>query len=169
MTIFSKILVTILLHTGLATEKPITKHPFHVSTTEINANTKERNLEITTRIFTDDFETILAKKFKKKIDLKKNPQEMDLLIKTYLQQNLTITVNGKLEKLNYIGFENDYEATNVYLEITGITAAKVLQVNNTILFDLFNDQMNILHVTKGDQRKSLKTSYPESRLELTLK
>lgn len=39
-------------------------HPFHVSTTEINHNAKDKSLEITCRIFTDDFEAILGKNYK---------------------------------------------------------------------------------------------------------
>src|SRR6266536_6578818 len=38
-------------------------HPFHVSTTEINHNAQDKTLEITCRIFTNDFETILKKNY----------------------------------------------------------------------------------------------------------
>src|SRR6476661_2375693 len=34
-------------------------HPFHVSTTEINHNATDKTLEISCRIFTDDFESCL--------------------------------------------------------------------------------------------------------------
>ncbi|WP_051010163.1 DUF6702 family protein [Pedobacter agri] len=45
------------------------KHPLHVSTTEVSFNQKDKTLEISCRIFSDDFESILAKNYKQKTDL----------------------------------------------------------------------------------------------------
>ncbi|WP_461788722.1 DUF6702 family protein [Pedobacter sp.] len=142
------------------------KHPFHVSTTEIAYNTKSKSLEITCRIFTDDFETILNQRFKKKIDLsaKNQAKEMNALVKSYVNTNLKFAVDGKSFEPNYIGFENDHEATNIYLEIENIAAFKKLAVSNGILYDLFDDQMNILHVEKNGARKSTKVNFPEKQM-----
>lgn len=40
-------------------------HPFHVSVIEINHNAADKTLEISCKIFTDDFEKILAKNYQK--------------------------------------------------------------------------------------------------------
>src|SRR5687768_6597088 len=48
---------------------PVIFHPFFVSTTEINHNAADKNLEISCRIFTDDFETTLTKAYQSKVDL----------------------------------------------------------------------------------------------------
>lgn len=139
-----------------------TRHPLHVSTTEINYNAKEKALEISCKIFTDDFEAILAKVYKQKIDLarpelKKN---MDELVKKYLISHLHLNANGKAVPLDYIGFEIDHEATNIYLEVGKVSFLKVVSVKNTILYDQFDDQMSILHIVKGNTRKSTKILYP---------
>lgn len=162
----SKLLLLFALPTLFFSKKEITKHPFHVSTTEISHNTKNKSLEITCRIFTDDFEQILAEKYKAKIDLhdKKREKEMNILVQRYLEASIKFSVDGKTLKPNHIGFENDHEATNVYLEIENITNFKQLNVSNGILYDLFNDQMNILHVEKGNNRKSTKASFPEKQM-----
>ena len=144
------------------------KHPLHVSTTEINFNAKEKSLEVSCRIFTDDFENILAKKFNTKTDLSKASmhKDMDELIKKYLDTHLKYTVDGKTVKANYIGFEIDHEATNVYLEIEGFNSFKNLSISNTILYDLFDDQMNILHVENLGTRKSARVNYPTANLSV---
>lgn len=123
-------------------------------------------MEISCRIFTDDFERILAKKYNTKTDLTKPEMHaaMDALIKKYLEANLQYTINGKHVKASYIGFEIDHEATNVYLEIENITTLQNLSLSNTLLYDLFDDQMNILHVENKGQRKSARTNYPAARL-----
>ncbi len=141
------------------------KHPLHVSTTEVNFNAKDKTLEISCRIFSDDFEAVLVKLYKQKTDLS-NPNmktAMDELVKKYLLSHLQLKANGKAVTINYIGFEIDHEATNIYLEVEKIPAIKSVEVNNTVLYDMFDDQMGIVHVVKGSVRKSTKILYPEKK------
>jgi len=152
--------------TGIAKEK---KHPLHVSTTEVNINAKDKTLEISSRIFSDDFEAILVKLYKQKTDLS-NPAmktQMDALVKKYLLSHLQIKVNGKVVPLNYIGFEIDHEATNIYLEAEKVTTPKSVEVSSTILYDMFDDQMSIVHVVRGITRKSTKILYPDKSFTAT--
>ncbi len=159
LAIYSKLLLGVILYTSF--------HPLHVSTTEMNFNSKEKSIEISTRIFTDDFERILAKNYKTKTDLSKNElhKSMDVLIKKYFDANLQIVVNGQRVKATYIGFEIDQEATNVYLEIENIAALKTVNLTNSLLYDLFDDQMNILHVENKGLRKSARNNYPQTLLQ----
>jgi len=153
-------LILVFALAGIAKEK---KHPLHVSTTEVNINAKDKTLEISSRIFSDDFEAILVKLYKQKTDLN-NPAlktQMDALVKKYLISHVQIKANGKVVPLNYIGFEIDHEATNIYLEAEKITSPKTVEVSSTILYDMFDDQMSIIHVVKGAIRKSTKILYPD--------
>jgi len=144
-------------------------HPLHVSTTEVSFNAKEKSLEISCRLFTDDFEQILAKNYKTKTDLNRADMSkaMDELIKKYLNANLKYAVNGKMVTANYIGFEIDHEATNVYLEIENVSSLQSLSLTNSLLYDLFDDQLNILHVAQGTLRKSGRANYPSTKLSVT--
>lgn len=159
-------LLLLLIPFGFSAKESIKKHPFHVSTTEISHNVKSKSLEITCRIFTDDFENALGKRFKSKIDLysKNQAKEMGALIKSYIEANLKFSIDGKAVKYHYLGFENDHEATNVYLEIENLATFKKLDLNNGVLYDLFDDQMNILHVEKNGNRKSTKASFPDRKM-----
>lgn len=140
------------------------KHPFHVSTTEININAKEKSLEITCKLFTDDFENTLNKLSKQKVELNNAEKKtlIDAAIKNYLQNNLRLKANKKPVILNYIGYEIDHEATNVYFEIDFATTVSSVEITNTILHDSFDDQMNIVHITNGSHRKSTQLLYPAS-------
>ncbi|MBC6110598.1 DUF6702 family protein [Pedobacter fastidiosus] len=155
--------VTIFLVFALSGILNDKKHPLHVSTTEVNFNAKDKTLEISARIFTDDFESVLVKLYKQKTDLS-NPamkQKMDELVKKYLLTHLQLKANGKPVALNYIGFEIDHEATNIYFEVEKIPAVKSVEVNDTILYDMFDDQMSIVHIVKAGNRKSTKILYPD--------
>lgn len=135
----------------------------------MNLNSKEKSIEISTRIFTDDFERILAKNYKTKTDLAKPElhKAMDVLIEKYFDTHIQIVLNGKSIKAKYIGFEIDQEATNVYFEIENVTSIKSINLTNSLLYDLFDDQMNILHVENKGIRKSARVNYPTTRLEVS--
>lgn len=165
--IFAKLLLTFSISVLSLTESGL--HPLHVSTTEVDFNSKEKTLEISCRIYTDDFESILGKQAKSKIDLS-NPalhKSMDEHVKKYLQTHLRLTVNGKTANMDYVGFEKDNEATNVYLEVQNINNLQQLEARNSVLYDLFDDQMNILHVTRNGGRKSVRNNYPEQLMKVS--
>ncbi len=151
-----------LLAIILTSMKPA-PHPFHVSVIEVNHNAAERTLEISCKIFTDDFEKILAKNYKAKVDLINPPNKpaMDSLVKKYLFSHLTIKANGKPVTFSYLGFENESEAAYGYIEVENIPSVSKLEISTNIMFDLFDDQMNIMHVTVGGNRKSNKLNYPD--------
>lgn len=92
---------------------------------------------------------------------------MNAFIKSYIEANLKFAIDGKAIKYSYLGFENDHEATNVYLEIINVPVFKTLTTNNGLLYDLFDDQMNIIHVEKNGSRKSTKSSFPEKRMTVS--
>ncbi len=151
-----------LLAIILTSMKPA-PHPFHVSVIEVNHNAADRTLEISCKIFTDDFEKILAKNYKAKVDLINPPNKpaMDSLVKKYLFSHLTIKANGKPVTFSYLGFENESEAAYGYIEVENVSSVSKLEISTNIMFDLFDDQMNIMHVTVGGNRKSNKLNYPD--------
>ena len=142
--------------------KPFVKHPLHVSTTEVDYNTSAKTVEITCKLFTDDFEDALSKTTKDKIDLSMPSMHanMDKLVSIYLSKNLKIKIDGNPRVINYLGFEIDREATNVYLEIENVQELKTADVYNTLLYNLFTDQMSIVHIVKNKNRISNKLLYP---------
>jgi hypothetical protein len=138
-------------------------HPFHVSVIEINHNAADKTLEISCKIFTDDFEKALAKNYKTKVDLINPPDKakMDTLIKKYLSSHITIRTNGKPVQFDYIGFENDHEAAYGYIEVQNVPSVNKFDISTSIMYDMFDDQMNIFHVTVGGKRKSTRLNYPD--------
>ncbi|MBL7733803.1 MAG: hypothetical protein JNM88_21710 [Chitinophagaceae bacterium] len=156
--LFAPVLAVILL-----SATPVKKHPFHVSVVEVNHNATEKSLEISCKIFTDDFEKVLGRNYKTKVDLINPPNKaaMDSLVKKYLFSHLTIKANGKPVSFSYVGFENDNEAAYGYLEVVNVPSISRLDISTNIMYDMFDDQMNILHITVGGTRKSTRLNYPD--------
>jgi hypothetical protein len=137
-------------------------HPFHVSTTEINHNAADKTLEISCRVFTDDFESALTKVFNVKADFS-NPAiktTMDTLVKKYINGHLQLKAERKSVSLTYIGFEKEKEAIYIYVQADNISTVKKIEAVNSILHDLYEDQINIMHVVVAGNRKSTKLDYP---------
>ena len=140
-------------------------HPIHVSTSSIEYNSKDNKLEVICTIFTDDFEAALVKQFHGKTDLNKADMHtaMDALVKNYIAGNLHIKTAAPVN-LNYLGFEVNRESTDVYLESDKLAAFKKIDVDVSLLHNLFDDQINIVHITVNGIRKSEKVDYPEKRV-----
>jgi hypothetical protein len=140
-------------------------HPLHVSTTEINHNATDKTLEISCRVFPDDFESALVKQFKTKADLSSSSmkKEMDTLVKKYICSQLQLKTDGKAVSLTYVGFENDKEAVYVYMQADNVSTVKKIEAVNTLFHNIFDDQVNIMHVIVGGNRKSNKLDYPNTQ------
>lgn len=156
-------------HRGLVKETVKAPHPFHVSTTEINHNSTDKTLEITCKIFIDDFESCLSKQYRTKADLSAVSLKtaMDTLVKKYISSHLYIKVDNRALALNYLGFEKDEDAVNTYLEVPNIASVKKVDVSDAILHDMFDDQISIIHVIVGGNRKSTRLDYPNKDASFT--
>lgn len=139
-------------------------HPYYVSVTEIKHNAKTQSLEISCRIFSDDLESALNKLGRGKVDIlnSKNFAQVNPLIAEYIPKHLKINVNGKAVNLRFVGYEPESEATWCYFEVEGVRTAKKISISNDILFAEHEEQINMLHVIVGGERKSTKLDNPAS-------
>jgi hypothetical protein len=142
-------------------------HPFYISVFELNHNSNERSLEITAKIFADDFEAVLKKNFNTIVDISKEAQKpaLEKMMAEYLSKNLHLSVDGRTLEMKFLGFEKDKESVYCYLEVTALPSVKKLSVRNTVLYDHTKDQANIMHVIVGGKRKSVKLDYPKEQVD----
>ena len=144
-------------------------HPFFVSVTEIRHNEKTRSIEVSSKVFFDDFETALEKKYQTRVDILKpaDKKKVDLLIQDYLSKHLKLTVNGKPVRMNYLGFEIQEDGAWCYLEVPKVNKVSKIEIVDDILFDEHESQVNMLHVTVKGTRKSTKLDNPENRVSFS--
>lgn len=166
--LYQPLLYCLLLTSPLAPVKKSTPapHPLHVSTSNIEYNASDNQLEVTCTIFTDDFESALAKQYHTKTDLTQPAMHaaMDKLVKSYVNSHVLIKTNNSVVALNYLGYEIEREAVNVYLESNKIAPVKKAVADISLLHNLYDDQINIVHITVNGVRKSDKLEYPSTRV-----
>jgi hypothetical protein len=152
---------------GLSPEKLL--HPLHLATVEIDHNATDKTLEITCKTFWDDFESILTKLNKSRVDLTsdKTVADNNKKIFEYIKSNLQITVDGKPVQMNFVGYEKEDVVVYSYLQVDNISSVKKVTIVNTIMHDMFDDQVEIIHMIVNGNRKSTKLDYPAKNAEFS--
>lgn len=138
-------------------------HPLYISMTEVEYNSNTQNLEISVRIFTDDFESVLRKDALSKIDLSHptDKKSINEQVKNYILHHLSIIADGKALGMQYVGYEINEESTWVYFETPIEKGPNMLSMQNKILYDFSTTQINLVHVKIGKNELTEKLSYPD--------
>ncbi|QXP60096.1 DUF6702 family protein [Olleya sp. HaHaR_3_96] len=131
-------------------------HKYYVSITQIEYAKDKQSVQIISRIFVDDFEKLLRKRYDEKITLNDGQDEavIDSYIKKYLSQKIMININGEPEALSFIGKEYDEDIMRCYLEIENVSSIKSFEIQNKVLFDIFDDQKNIVRNNINGKNKT---------------
>ncbi|MFT3980139.1 MAG: hypothetical protein QM687_06680 [Ferruginibacter sp.] len=152
-----------LVFTGAA------RHPIFVSVVEIEHNAKERSLEMSCKLFTDDFEKTLRLDYKTHVDLI-NPADkaaMDKMVSDYVQKHLSVSADGRPVTFRYLGYEQIEEGIYSYFEADNINAPKTVSIINNLLYAYHEQQIGLMHVIVNGVRKSTKLTNPDSKAVLS--
>jgi len=145
-------------------------HKYYVSTSLFNF-TDANSLQITIRLFKDDFKDALKKKY----SINRVLTDQVLIdstyhsnINNYFNSFLTVSFDGVKNKLNFLGLENKNEMFVFYLEIEKLPSFNVISLDNKLLFDLYSEQQNIIYVKKNGIKKSFISRLNNSILSLNI-
>ena len=134
-----------------------TLHKYYVSVSEVNYVKEEQAVQIITRLYIDDFEAILKQRYDEKASLINTPEVSSLTmsyIKKYFKKKFVITINGEKKAFNFIGKEFEDDMILCYIEVPNIESIKTIKIENSLLFDLTEDQQNMVHFDVNGKKKS---------------
>lgn len=135
-----------------------TLHKYYVSVTDVNYSEESQSLQILSRYFTDDLDLLLKERYGIKAALMTEEElsSANYYIEKYLQDKFRIYVNGEMKSFKFLGKEYDNDLTKCYLEIGNIKASemKSIRVESEVMFDLFDEQQNIIHLKVPGKKKS---------------
>jgi len=134
----------------------LTVHKFYVSVTEVAYAESKNRIEITTRIFIDDLEKGLEKKYNKKINLatKEEIPEAKEFIKGYLNQRVQANVNNKTAEVVFLGAEVENDVLICYLKIDFSEKITTFELFNNVLTEIYADQQNLIHTNINNTKRS---------------
>lgn len=143
-------------------------HKYHTSLTRMDYNAKDKLIEITIQLFTHDLLPVLERQTKNKIDLEKTP-DIDKILFAYLSENFILKgEKDEIKPLKWIGKEVKVDLAYVYVEIPFEGNFENLKLNNSIFFESFAEQANLvvfrfngeksdLYFKVGDKFKEIKS------------
>lgn len=144
-------------------------HDFHTSITRMDYNAKDKAFEISIRVFTDDLEKALSKDNNGQKIVVINNDKNDPLVEKYIRKHFALVTAQKQKKgYSYVGKEQEADATWIYIEIPAQEAVSGFSLQNTIMHDLFDDQINLVNLNYQGQKKSYIFKKDESTLALGL-
>lgn len=130
-------------------------HDFHTSLAEIEYNTNSKSFEVSLRVFTDDLEQALSQKNDlENLSLDKT-KKYNHLIEAYIKHNFYL-IDPKNQQLpiSFLGKELDDDVTWVYFEMPFRKYKPGYKMRNSILTELFDDQVNFINLKYKGQKES---------------
>lgn len=127
-------------------------HPIHVTMSEVVYDEKNKSLQMTHKIYIDDLEKHLE------MDLKARGQEVQLRLNTskehpqadqflsqYVATHFRLLINGKQVKAQFLGKEYEDFAAWIYVEGQNVPKPKSLDLTDSFLIGLYDDQSNLVN------------------------
>ena len=132
-------------------------HKFYVALYQINYAPEKKMLQITARIFVDDLNNALGKKYQKKINLgSEKESEEDLnLFKKYFSEKFSIKVNGQLKPIQFLSKEMEGDVLICYFSIKDIHKVNGLEIYNSVITETNSEQQNIMHFNVSGIKNTL--------------
>ncbi|MEZ4904266.1 MAG: DUF6702 family protein [Spirosomataceae bacterium] len=144
-------------------------HDFHTSITRMDYNAKEKTFELSIRVFTDDLEKALAKDNGGQQFVVVNNDKNDAVVEKYIRKHFALlTAQKQKQPYSYIGKEQEADATWIYVEIPAQGPVAGFSLQNTIMLDLFDDQVNLVNFNYQGQKKSYIFKKEEGTISLGL-
>lgn len=129
-------------------------HKYHTSVTRLEYNAEDHSVEITIQTFTDDIEAILTKRAGKPVRLDAN-KDSGRLVLDYLRDAFELRMDGAKLELQWVGLEMKGGTTWLYVLTKLPGSLSKASLRNALLFDLFEDQVNIVNVLDSGKKRSL--------------
>lgn len=131
-------------------------HKFYMGIYQVNYAPDKKMLQITSRIFVDDLNNALEKKYTKKLNLgtdKESAEEL-VLLKKYMSEKFSLKVNGELKPIQFLSKELDGDVMVCYWNIREVSKIKSIEVYNAVLVDWNSEQQNITHFSVNKIKNS---------------
>ena len=132
-----------------------TRHEYHVSITRLRYEATQKTLEISVRTFTDDLEKGLSLANANRRFVLRNDDENNAYLEQYLRKHFAVAgPDRQLRSFRFIGKEQEADATWIYLEVPFSGNPDGWVMRHDLLMETFDDQVNMVNVKWGDDRKT---------------
>ena len=147
-------LATALLLLPLAGARPA-RHAYHSTITELRYNPTKKQLELSVKVFTDDFEKALSQGQPKTMSLTEPGPRPLVLADAYFQRTLQIsTLAGARLPMQVLGMQAESDGYWFYCKVPLPGPVAGIRLRQAVLLNAFADEMNIVNVEANGQKQS---------------
>lgn len=139
------------------TASSFTVHKFYVSIYKIDYVAKKKMIQITSRIFIDDMNEALEKKYHKKtfVGTNKETKEDEALMNNYLSEKMIFRLNKITMPIHFLSKEVEANVIISYFNIKDISKITTLSLENGALLEINEEQQNIIQANITGEKQSL--------------
>jgi hypothetical protein len=118
---------------------------------------QKKMVQITSRIFIDDLNDALEKKYNKRAFVGTDRQsDSDIeLMKKYIAEKFIIKINGKQIVPNYLSNELEANVIVCYFSIKDVPKLNSFSVENSALMEINGEQQNVIQANIDGDKKSV--------------
>jgi hypothetical protein len=159
-------LLALLIASGQGFAGGAFAHKYHTSVTRLEYDAESRSAEITIQTFTDDLRDVLARRAGRQVRLDAS-REAGNMVFDYLR-NVFELKRGAADKgeLQWVGMEVKGETVWLYVMAKMPGGLSKATLRHAFLFDLYDDQVNIVNVINNGKKSSLVFKQGDSALEI---
>jgi len=146
-------------------------HPVHVSVTSMEYSKGEKIFLVSFKVFTDDFETIIKRKYGVDINLGKDTElkNTNEYFNRYFKESFSFIINGE-EVKEPVFLEKKMNDIAVWLCYKYPVSGNVeeVEIENIIMLDMFRDQRNMLIFKYNDFEKGFIFNKKKNKIQFQL-
>ncbi len=147
-------------------------HPIHVSVCNIDLDPDGGKMELSVKIFADDFQDLILHKYSVQLKLmdQELPAEKISSVNHYIGTTLKFEINGrKIEELTFEKSELNEEAIWLYYSYDHGSRIRKINVSNTLMNEKFDDQTNLLIVSYNSTQNGYRMDNKTTDLTFNIK
>ena len=131
-------------------------HKHYISLTKVDFIKEKEVIQVTMKFFIDDIELALENRHGQAMELttKDENKMADKFLEGYIRQKFTVWVNEEEKAYSYLGKEYENNEVFFYLELKNISDIKTIEVQNSMLFEEFEEQQNFIKLKIENVQKT---------------
>ena len=131
-------------------------HKHYISLTKVEFVKEKEVIQVTMKFFIDDIELALENRHGQAMELaSKDENKMaDKFLENYINQKFKVWINEEEKSYSYLGKEYEGDEVFFYLELKNISQIDVIEIQNSMLFEEFEEQQNYVKLKIGNVQKT---------------
>lgn len=130
-------------------------HAYHSTLTELRYNPAKKQLELSVKVFTDDFEKAISQGQPAAVSLTDAGPRPLTLATAYVQRTLQIrTPAGAPLQVQVLGLQHENDGYWLYCKVPLPGPLTGIQLRQAMMLEAFGDEMNIVNIEANGKKQS---------------